>query len=66
MSKELNSYEEELIENLKSINHLTGNKNIIVICNKAATYISNAEKFRLEVENECKVFNEWSKRIKSV
>lgn len=59
------TYEEELIENLRSINRLTGNKNIIGICNKAATYISNAEKFRLEVENECTVFNEWTKMIKT-
>lgn len=59
------TYEEELIENLRNINHLTGNKNIIDICNKAATYISNAEKFRLEVENECKVFEEWTKMIKT-
>lgn len=59
------TYEEELIENLRSINHLTGNKNIIDICNKAATYIYNAERFRFAIENECKVFDEWTKMIKT-
>lgn len=59
------TYEEELIENLRNINHLTGNKNIIDICNKAATYISNAEQFRLEVEKECAIFDKWTKMIKN-
>ena len=58
------TYEEELIENLRNINHLTGNKNIIDICNKAVTYISNAEQFRLEVENKCAAFSEWTERLK--
>ena len=57
------TYEAELIENLRSINHLTGNKNIIDICNKAATYILNAEKFRLDVEKECAIFDEWTKHL---
>lgn len=60
------TYEEELVEKLRSINRLTGNYRIIDICNKAATYISNAEKLRLEVENECAVFNEWTERLKSI
>lgn len=59
------TYEEELIENLRNINHLTGNKNIIDICNKAVTYISNAERFRFAIEKECKVFEEWTKMIKT-
>ena len=58
------TYEEELIENLRNINHLTGNKNIIDICNKAATYIYSAERFKFAIEKECTAFSEWTERLK--
>ena len=52
----------DLINKLRTVNHITGLQSIIDLCNEAADYISAAEKFKSDIADVVKRSKEKRKK----